>query len=469
MTTDAWPTPEIANLAGWIRTRTGLDFSPARRTQAASTLEKSWRGSKAKSVAAYEAYLDKHPEALDELLADLTIGETYFFRQPAQFELIRTEILSSLAPSSQPFRLWSAGCATGEEAYSLAITAEQVGASALVLGSDLSNARLEVARRARYGAWSLRGVPDSTIERYFRPDDGSFQLLPLPHAKVTFQHLNLVEERYPDADSEVARMDVILCRNVLIYLDRESVGEVARKLIASLSDQGWLLLGASDPLISELVPVQVVVTSAGLVYRRPTEAGSRDRVRWRTPSSDRPVIATERPSIPSGRVEPSGPSESSAPPAAVTHEVPPIRDVPGSAASPDLELAEQIQRVRSLADRGLLEEAGRICAAALDQHRESPELLYLHALLLLSAGQPGLARDAARRALYIEPGLVVAHLLVSDALQRLGDPRGARASLRRAEKLLRECPIEAEVPAADGEPAGRLLRMVETRLALLAE
>src|SRR5690606_597508 len=131
------------------------------------------------------------------------------------------------------------------------------------------------------------------------------------------------------------------------------------------------------------------------------------------------------------------------------------------------ELAEAVRQVRTLANDGRLAEAGRACAAALDRHRDSAELLYLHALLLLAGGQPGEAAEAARRVLYIDRGMVVAHLLIADARQAAGDTPAALQALRRARQLLAAMPPDREVPASDGEPAGRLLRMVELRLQLL--
>lgn len=125
--------------------------------------------------------------------------------------------------------------------------------------------------------------------------------------------------------------------------------------------------------------------------------------------------------------------------------------------------------VRALANRGDLDGAGRACAAALDRHRTSAELTYLHTVLLAEAGQYADAATAARRALYLDRGLVVAHLALGGALARLGDTDGARRAFRNAERLLAAMPPGALVPASDGEPAGRLVEMARVQLRLLSE
>jgi len=123
--------------------------------------------------------------------------------------------------------------------------------------------------------------------------------------------------------------------------------------------------------------------------------------------------------------------------------------------------------VRSLANQGQLAAAGLACAAALDRHRTSAELAYLHAMLLAEAGRCSEAASAARRALYLDRRLVVAHLALGGALARLGEVEGARRALGNAERLLVSLPPDAILPASDGEPAGRLAEMTRVQLQLL--
>jgi Flp pilus assembly protein TadD len=126
-------------------------------------------------------------------------------------------------------------------------------------------------------------------------------------------------------------------------------------------------------------------------------------------------------------------------------------------------------QVRRLADRGALDEAGTACAAALDLHRDSAELLVLHSTLLFAARRFADAAAAARRALYLDRRSAVAHLALGSALARAGDAGAARRAFRVAAELLRACPGGAVVPASGGEPAARLLAVAEAQLHVLGE
>ncbi len=124
--------------------------------------------------------------------------------------------------------------------------------------------------------------------------------------------------------------------------------------------------------------------------------------------------------------------------------------------------------VRSLANTGRLDEAGRACASALDRYRGSAELAYLHSLLLAESGRYGDAAAAARRALYLDRNLVVGYLALGAALTRIGDARGARRAFANAEDLLQALPPDELVPASDGERAIRLLHIVRAQASLLS-
>jgi chemotaxis protein methyltransferase CheR len=408
------------------------------------------------------------------------VGETYFFRESGQLEFIRREVMPALLrrrSADAPVRAWSAGCASGEEPYSLAILLSELGLAARtrVLGTDLARARLAAAAEARYGRWSLRGVDDALVRRYFRERDGRYELAPEVRALARFAHLNLADHAAVQTKVGTGTMDLVLCRNVLIYLDEATVRRVAGHLLGALADDGWLFLGASDPSLADYVPCDVVVTGAGIAYRR---------ARCGAPASRPPVRA--RPSvafpIESPRVAPPAPPAPRAPTTSAAAEAAQARrhydarDYRGAADAAQRSVALDGERpevwalrVRALANAGAHADAEAVCAAALDRHALSAELAYLHALLAAEAGRHEEAVRAARRALYLDRTLVVAHLALGAGLARLGDPAAARRAFANAGRLLADLPRDAEVPMADGEPASRLAALVRARLALLAE
>ncbi|HSJ07203.1 MAG TPA: CheR family methyltransferase [Longimicrobiales bacterium] len=426
-------------------------------------------------------------------------------------------------------RVWSAGCAAGEEPYTVAMLFDELGAAgrAQIVGTDISRPRLADAQRAVYSEWALRSTPADVRERYFRQRGRFFELSPRIRSRVDFRYLNLAEDRFPSLSAGIWGMDVILCRNVLIYFDAETVLDVARRLIASLSTDGWLILGASDPAIGEMVECDVVLTDAGLVYRRPGAARRTDLRSERgaagvpgtyAPGVDEAGASGERAAgaaiepAPSGR--PDGDHAMAAgadgdlddddaadgnqadPPsggtAAADHDS--SIAVAATAGDPDdgpvleafarrdfhavctlaearsdggMGAAAWIAWLRALANRGQLEEARRVAERAVAGHGATAELLYLEAVLLLQSGRPAEATAAARRALYLDRGLVVAHMTLAAARQRAGDREGARRALRNAAALLQSEPPQALVPASDGESAGRLAELVKVKLRLI--
>ena len=469
---------------------TGLAFPESRRDVLLRGLTDGMRRTRSCDLPTYLRRLETDCGVLDGLVADLTVNETYFFRDAGQLRMIRDDILAprlASAPDGQPVRIWSAGCASGEEPYSLAMLLDGAGlsASAHIVGTDIARAALARAGEGRYGRWSMRATPPEPVGRYFARQGDAYVLAPEIRSAVEFRYLNLAIDAYPSLAAGIWGMDVVLCRNVLIYFDRRTVARVARRLLAALAPGGWLVTGVTDPLLGDVVRCEVVSTRAGLAYRR-VEPAARRAVRAPAVASptvvDAPPAATAEPSASTGAERPvAGRVEAPAPPPAEPTRDDATRayeahDYPAAAAvarrltqAHPADPEGWIVLVRSLANGGELEAAGRACAAALDMHRTSAELTYLHGLLLSEARRPREAAGALRAALYLDRRLVVAHLALAATLARTGEPAGARRALRNAVRLLAGVPEAAVVPASDGASAGRLAEAARAHLELLEE
>ena len=489
---EEWSHPEFALIARDLHQTAGLVFPPNRRESAEAGMRRAMAAGCLSDPRDLRRAVAAAGDIRDALITELTVGETYFMREPGQFEFLRTTVLPKLRGSTaqRRLRVWSAGCATGEEPYSLAILLREAAwpGGASILGTDLATARLAAARRARYTSWSMRGVSEHVIARHFERRGKQFILRADIRRSVDFQALNLAADGYPSPASGIERMDVIFCRNVLIYFDLHTVTAIATRLLASLAPDGWLFLGASDPPIGELVPCEVVMTGAGLAYRR----------RASTIGEWVPVFADTAAWVPN-LVEPAAYAPEPQPVSeehswfAAESVAMPVDIVRGSEESPvprdsyetaydqaDYVAASTLAReaiargddsdgpwivlVRSLANGGDLDAAGEACAAALDRHRLSAELTHLHAVLLAEAGRYADAAVAARQALYLDPRYVVAHLALGDSLSRSGDMVGARRAFSNAQSLLKSLPPDAMVPGADGADASRLLGIARFRL-----
>jgi chemotaxis protein methyltransferase CheR len=192
---------------------------------------------------------------LAEMVDSLTTNKTYFFREPAHFDFLRERVLPELIGSREPIRIWSAGCSTGEEPYSLAILMhEEVprldGHDIRILGTDISSRVLRVARAGVYEAERVSGLPGEIRDRYFRRRTGSrgemlWEIRSDVRALVSLAHLNLMDD-WPMH----RQFDLILCRNVMIYFDNETRQRLVRRFEGQLKDGGYLMVGHSESLTS---------------------------------------------------------------------------------------------------------------------------------------------------------------------------------------------------------------------------
>jgi chemotaxis protein methyltransferase CheR len=214
---------------------------------------------------------------LEAAVEALTTNETYFFREPLQLRSFREELLPRLAAeraSAGRLRVWSAGCSTGEEPYTVAMLIRESGLFAgwdvEVFGSDISRRVVAHARKGLYARGALRDTPPEMVSRYFVQDpDGRYQVTGPIKQMVTFAHMNLLDERML---ALVGRMDVVFCRNVMIYFDLPARRRLLKSFYAKLLEGGYLLLGHSESLINLTADFELVHLEHDLIYRRPAGA-----------------------------------------------------------------------------------------------------------------------------------------------------------------------------------------------------
>jgi chemotaxis protein methyltransferase CheR len=216
----------------------------------------------------YLARLGPEGSELEYLLNAITVTHTWFMRDPGQLAII-SELLGRRPPSAAPLKVWIPGCASGEDAYTVAILAEQAGRSAEILGSDINSGALLKARAGSYGSWSVRDIVE--VERYFeRGPRSSFQIAERFKRHVRFERHNLLDA------SLAGDWDVVMCRNVLIYLSRERARAVVERLADSLASGGHLLLGASE-VVFEVPPQLHATYIAGRLALRRVSSGAEQR------------------------------------------------------------------------------------------------------------------------------------------------------------------------------------------------
>jgi chemotaxis protein methyltransferase CheR len=368
---------------------------------------------------------------LEALAEHLTVGETYFFRDPALVAALRTVVLPELIQRRAPdrrLRIWSAGCSTGEEPYTLAILLQQQMVEldnwdVLLVGTDVNRASLRIAREAVYEPWSFRAVSDEFRARYFHPTGKSnaWQLTERVRRLVRFGWTNLAADPLTPPSAE---LDLILCRNVTIYFDAATTERLYNALIAALAPGGWLVLGPSDPMPNQAHNLERIDAAETVVWRRPAlDSGARD---WRRPRSypARPLPAGRSVLSVRDRASDRAPAPRRAPPVV------------------DLTLT-------SPPTSGDHEDALRAGLVALESESYASAVQWL------------------RRATFRNPNTPVGQFALAKAYLGLGDTTRAQAALAYADRLLARLGDGSLGPGSESLSVAGLRQTVRAHLAAL--
>ena len=344
-------------------------------------------------------------------------GETYFFRDHGQFDLLRLRLLPLLIErrrSARTLRLWSAGCASGEEAYSLAMLVDMLlperdGWDILILGSDINQTALEKAQRGRYGQWSFRMAAPTLQQHYFRRKGDEWALEEHIRRMVTFRAGDLIGEPFPNGEWQ--DMDLILCRNVFIYFAADAVTAVANKLAAALSEGGYLMTGHTELIGHRAQGLQSRLFAEGVVYQRVAP------------------IPTEIPLV--ARIAP--------PPPAVAQRAP-CAPLPATPSGEEL-----LTTARKFADRAEYDRAEQICRQALAIAPLAAGPHFLLAQLAQLRGDFERAGELLDKTLYLDPRHVAAYLEQAALCERAENLPRAQTLRRAALEIVRALPGDAVI------------------------
>ena len=445
-----------------IASRLGLDFPERRQADLERGLTRALRSSPVVDPQVYLNWMATLPDDSPEwrqLAGFLTVGETYFFRDRSSFEAMEEKVLPCLIMARRlegilRLRLWSAGCATGEEPYSLAILLDRLLPDAAdwsltILATDINRTALEAARRGVYREWSLRETPPWVRDRYFHRRGGdTFEVDPGIRRMVTLAPLNLADG-FPAIMTNTSAMDLILCRNVIMYFTREAQWATAARLQRALVTGGWLVVGpaeASTEIFRPLVPINF---PGAILYQKETEANE---------------AAPATPLMPSWQVEPALPDLPALSFPAYTEAAPAKPSSKEQVESRRPAEESPLQHARLLANQGNLEEARRLCESALARDRLDPEAHLLLAAIFQERGEIQAAMETLRRAIYLAPDSAPAHFLLGSLLLREGKRKRGRQSMETVVHLLSAVPRGQSVPGSEGLTAGRLLETARAYL-----
>jgi chemotaxis protein methyltransferase CheR len=423
-------------------------------------------------------------EQIEILASHLTIAETYFWREPRVFDALQKKILPEFIhlreKGEKRLRIWSAGCATGEEPYSIAIAIlRAIGGlenwHITILATDINPRILAKAMAGVYGKWSFRNVPSWLKNEYFRPkEDVMSEILPGIRNMVTFEYLNLAEDIYPSPLNNTSAMDIIFCRNVLMYFAPERGKKVIENLYHCLVDGGWLIVGASElshQMFQKFTPIHF---PEAICYRKGhQESRIYSRREYIEPPAEftfgvnyvpTGTLTTESEITPEPHEE-AKPQQAEDPSPLKSFERPQKEEV--TEKIEDKETPETVAfSIRMFADRGELEQALALCEKAIADNKLDPLMHYLRAIILQERNSEGEAIASIRRALYLTPDFVLANFALGNLLMRRGDRRAGKKCFKNVLSLLSKFRQEEILPEADGLTAGRLREIVQATQSL---
>jgi chemotaxis protein methyltransferase CheR len=452
--TDA--TAGLDRLALYVEAGTGLQFAGARRRDLHSALRR---------IAAFKGF-ERDADCLDWFLGSgwdqektdlcavhLTVGETYFFREPRGFELLADYARHKLrANPDARLRLWSAGCCTGEEPYSMAMILSRAvpgldPARVAILGTDLNEANLAFARAGLYREWSFRRTDAALRAAHFTATgDGRFALCPELRARVRFAQLNLALPAYPSAAT--AGTDIIFCRNVLMYFSRRQAALAIARMRDCLVDGGWLVVNPSEASADLFTGFTGVYHPDAIFFQKNEDPLAR-------PTPAQPPQA-ERPAAARPLAAPAARGPAARGPAAPQH-------LPLRAAAP-ADPADAVRLARALARCGDSGAALRVLVRAADSWPLAVELYQAAAEIALEQDDHAAAQRYLKRQLYLQPDSILAHYLSALAYLGEGKHDAARRQFATSHALLAALGDDAIVPGSDGWQAASLRATVSSRL-----
>ena len=282
---------ELEVLLDYLRRSRGFDFTGYKRTSLSRRIDKRMQEVGADGYLSYLDHLEVDPEEFTQLFNTILLNVTGFFRDPPAWEYLAAEILPKLFAAKaedEPIRIWSAGCASGEEAYTLAmITAETLGLEAVrervkIYATDVDEEALTQARQARYTAKQIEGVPAELLERYFERNGQGYVFSKDLRRSVIFGRHDLIQ------DAPISRIDLLVCRNTLMYLNSETQAHVLARFSFALREGGYLLLGKAEMLVAH----SNLFTSVDLkrrVFEKVPGVTLRERLMVLTEAGERPA------------------------------------------------------------------------------------------------------------------------------------------------------------------------------------
>lgn len=444
--------PGFSEVKRLVIAKTGLSYYEDKDAELARILAARMQACRQDKCASYAALLERAEGQAeqDELISELTIGETYFFRHPEVFDALKRHVVPEILARNAPTRrlkIWSAGCSTGAEPYSIAILLKRefefalAGWQGSVIGTDIDRRSLAQAESGLYQDWVLRATPEPERGQYFERTPSGWRLKPRYREAVRFQGHNLIADPLPAPDIGLCDIDVILCRNVAIYFSRDQIQRLMARFHDCLNEGGWLLTGPAEIGMDRpdgFVPVNL---DGLIVYRKDQTQALPDCHVW---------IPPELP-----------------PPAPEAFDLlvnPLVQPQAAEIAEATAEMADkETTQLEDLAERGQWLAALGPARHILARPDAGLDLALKAVQVLIEAGDFDGADRALKRLLFVDRKCLMAYYHQGILLTCRGDRKMAAKAFRNARDLAAVLPPDTLLPGGEGLRAGQLAAMAALR------
>lgn len=487
-------------VSDFIHERFGLYFPPDRFADMLRALGRATEESGFESVSRYADWLlanQLSDKQLEPLITNLTIGETYFFRDSKLFSGLRDTVFPEIrnAGSNKKVRIWSAACSTGEEAYSLAILLDRSQCfpsdwQVDLFATDVNVKSLSKARAAEYSQWSFRGIDENLKSSYFSlVNRHRWKLIDRMRQKVEFAYLNLAVHPLQVNSSGGNLFDVILCRNVLMYFSTERRQQILSHLIKLLTPTGWLVVSPSEVGVVDLPELSIVDVDGMLMHRKGVASNIKKKPAvWResgskSKSAHKPQPKNHKPKVVASTVKAKPKNEVSSEPPKPSPEFDGLKSalalfddreyhaaveclvslIDDETAAKTLSAEPVFLLARCLANLGQAEEAEEWLTKALERDRLNAAGYYLLSTIQQERGDLIQAKRSLEQSLYLDGDYVMATfamgmLLVLHEQQKV---QGAKM-FARVKVLLGRLDSDDIVPDSGGLTVSHLYKMLES-------
>ena len=436
-----------------------------------------WERMQQRGYRSYREYynlLKFHPEGgleVRELIDLITVGETYFFRNKAQFDVLMGSVLPEivkrkLSARDKSLRVWSAGCSRGDEPYSIAIAIKEALPSyeewtISILGTDINRNGLTCAKKATYGEKDIARLPMEYLNKYFNNEDSTYALKSDVKGWVQFHYHNLVKD--PFAHEKMQRVDVLFCRNVTIYFDYQTTRQVIEDLYNCLAPDGYLFLGHTETLWQVTDKFERVEFPQTFVYRKRVNLPGEDVMKpfMAVPEMKIEEMARSLASMP----RPGSPLSEGAAWSNRVEALPLVRSVLNDPAA-----REKKDRLTALSTATLLandakyKEAADILAKVVEEDNLSVEAYYLLGVLSYKSGDLSDAETQFRKVIYVNPDSILAYFNLGNIYLYQKKFREAARAFRNAILLSEKRPRDEQIKFCEDLTVEFLLRACRNSL-----